>query len=60
MSTLEKGNQNVEKALREFQEQSEIPVTGVFDVVTIKEMKKPRCGVPDKDEKEFSESGNFI
>ncbi|KAK2552734.1 Matrix metalloproteinase-19 [Acropora cervicornis] len=57
LSTLEKGNQNVEKALREFQEQSEIPVTGVFDVATIKEMKKPRCGVPDKDEKEFSESG---
>ena len=59
MSPLKDGNHNVNDALREFQEQSEIPVTGVLDATTIREMKKPRCGVPDRDEEEFSKRGEI-
>lgn len=57
LSPLKDGNQNLKDALRLFQQQSEIPETGHLDAVTIKEMHKPRCGVPDLDEEENSESG---
>ncbi|XP_068697556.1 matrilysin-like [Montipora foliosa] len=57
LSPLKDGNHNVSDALREFQERSEIPVTGVLDATTIREMKKPRCGVPDRDEEVFSKRG---
>ncbi|KAM7433617.1 hypothetical protein ABFA07_016190 [Porites harrisoni] len=57
LSPLKDGNQNLKDALRLFQQQSEIPETGHLDPATIKEMHKPRCGVPDLDEEENSESG---
>ncbi|XP_050980653.1 matrix metallopeptidase-21 [Labeo rohita] len=38
-------------ALKEFQRVSGLPVTGVFDDATKAAMNKPRCGVPDQDEK---------
>uniref|UniRef100_A0A8B9HCX0 Matrix metallopeptidase 21 n=1 Tax=Astyanax mexicanus TaxID=7994 RepID=A0A8B9HCX0_ASTMX len=38
------------KALKEFQQVSGLPVTGLFDDATKVAMNKPRCGVPDKDE----------
>uniref|UniRef100_A0A672KIL0 Matrix metalloproteinase-21-like n=2 Tax=Sinocyclocheilus grahami TaxID=75366 RepID=A0A672KIL0_SINGR len=37
-------------ALKEFQQVSGLPVTGVFDDATKAAMNKPRCGVPDRDE----------
>uniref|UniRef100_A0A7N6BVU7 Peptidase metallopeptidase domain-containing protein n=1 Tax=Anabas testudineus TaxID=64144 RepID=A0A7N6BVU7_ANATE len=36
-------------ALKEFQQISGLPVTGVFDEATKVAMNKPRCGVPDKE-----------
>uniref|UniRef100_A0A6Q2YXS1 Peptidase metallopeptidase domain-containing protein n=1 Tax=Esox lucius TaxID=8010 RepID=A0A6Q2YXS1_ESOLU len=36
-------------ALREFQEMSGLPVTGLFDDATKAAMNTPRCGVPDKE-----------
>ena len=60
MSPRNDGNQNLKDALRMFQQQSEIPETGHLDAATIKEIHKPRCGVPDLDEEENSESGKYI
>lgn len=37
-------------ALKDFQQVSGLPVTGVFDDATKAAMNKPRCGVPDQDE----------
>lgn len=57
---MKDGNHNIEDALRDFQQQSEIPETGLLDDATIEEMHKPRCGVPDRDEERFSNSGKII
>jgi len=47
---LKSGNHNFKDALRIFQQNSDIPDTGLLDAKTITEMRKPRCGVPDFDE----------
>jgi len=47
---LKSGNHNFRDALRMFQQNSDIPDTGLLDAKTITEMHKPRCGVPDFDE----------
>lgn len=50
LSPLKSGNHNFKDALRIFQQNSDIPDTGLLDAKTITEMRKPRCGVPDFDE----------
>ena len=50
LSNLKSGNHNFRDALRMFQQNSDIPDTGLLDAKTITEMHKPRCGVPDFDE----------
>ena len=50
LSPLKNGNHNFRDALRMFQQNSDIPETGLLDAKTITEMHKPRCGVPDFDE----------
>lgn len=50
MSPLKDGNHNFKDALRVFQQNSDIPDTGLLDAKTVTEMHKPRCGVPDFDE----------
>lgn len=54
MSPLKDGNHNFKDALRVFQQNSDIPDTGLLDAKTVTEMHKPRCGVPDFDEDESS------
>jgi len=50
LSPLKDGNHNFKDALRVFQQNSDIPDTGLLDAKTVTEMHKPRCGVPDFDE----------
>ena len=38
---------NVQRALREFQAMSALPVTGRLDAQTVARMRQPRCGYPD-------------
>lgn len=51
---MKNGNHNFKDALRIFQQNSDLPDTGLLDAKTITEMHKPRCGVPD-----FDEDGSF-
>lgn len=50
ISPLKNGNHDFRTALELFQEFMRLPVTGVLDEETIKEMNKPRCGFPDIEE----------
>lgn len=47
LSTSRSGNHDVESAIRHFQRFAGIKVTGRLDSATIRQMKKPRCGMPD-------------
>ena len=60
LSPLKNGNHNFKDALRVFQQNSDIPDTGVLDTKTITEMNKPRCGVPDFDVDGSSNSGKDV
>jgi predicted Zn-dependent protease len=40
-------DENVEIALRKYQNNFKLPVTGIIDNKTINQIKLPRCGVPD-------------
>lgn len=54
-SPLRDGNHNWKTALRTFQRYMHLPVTGELNALTLNEMHKPRCGVPDiDDEIDFS------
>lgn len=44
------GNHDVERAIRNFQSFAGLEETGRLDRATIKQMKKPRCGMPDIEE----------
>ncbi|KAL9970718.1 hypothetical protein ACROYT_G023132 [Oculina patagonica] len=57
LSPLRDGNHNFKDAVRIFQQHSDIPDTGHLDSKTMTEMHKPRCGVPDFDEEEVTNSG---
>lgn len=43
------GNHDVDQAIRNFQSFAGLKVTGRLDRATIRQMKKPRCGMPDKE-----------
>lgn len=47
LSMSRSGNHDVKQALRSFQSFAGLNVTGLLDRATIKQMKKPRCGMPD-------------
>lgn len=47
LSTSRSGNHDVESAIKHFQRFAGIKVTGRLDSATIRQMKKPRCGMPD-------------
>ena len=50
------GNHDVGTALRNFQRFAGLPETGQFDQATVRQMKKPRCGMPDNDDNGTAES----
>lgn len=47
LSMSRSGNHDVKQALRSFQSFAGLKVTGRLDRATVKQMKKPRCGMPD-------------
>lgn len=47
LSTSRSGNHDVDSAIRHFQRFAGLKVTGRLDSATIRQMKKPRCGMPD-------------
>ena len=47
LSTSRSGNHDVNSAIRHFQRFAGLKVTGRLDSATIRQMKKPRCGMPD-------------
>ncbi|MDQ0884896.1 matrixin family metalloprotease [Peribacillus sp. V2I11] len=40
-------DENIETALKKYQEFHNLPITGELDEATVKQMKVPRCGFPD-------------
>jgi len=50
ISPSRSGNHDVKTAVENFQRFAGLPVTGEVDAATIKQMKKPRCGMPDVDD----------
>jgi peptidoglycan hydrolase-like protein with peptidoglycan-binding domain len=40
----------VKKAIKNFQRFAGLPETGKVDEATVRQMKKPRCGMPDVDD----------
>merc|ERR1711909_67461 len=50
ISPSRSGNHDVKTAVENFQRFAGLPVTGQIDAATIKQMKKPRCGMPDVDD----------
>jgi len=42
-----RSKQELETAIRKFQQMAQLRVTGELDSDTIQQMKKPRCGIPD-------------
>ena len=64
ISPARSGNHNTTAAIENFQKFFGLPVTGELDEDTIREMKKPRCGVPDVDvtggrKKRYATSGKW-
>lgn len=47
LSMSRSGNHDLKQALRSFQSFAGLNVTGRLDRATVKQMKKPRCGMPD-------------
>ncbi|XP_078368218.1 hatching enzyme-like [Oculina patagonica] len=47
ISPTRSGNNNMETAIKKFQDFTGLPVTGKLDQATIAQMKAPRCGNPD-------------
>ncbi|CAD7089035.1 unnamed protein product [Hermetia illucens] len=51
-SDIETGNLRTEEqfreAIRKLQEFGNVPVTGQIDEQTVKLMRRPRCGIPDR------------
>uniref|UniRef100_A0A6I8NPS8 Matrix metallopeptidase 28 n=1 Tax=Ornithorhynchus anatinus TaxID=9258 RepID=A0A6I8NPS8_ORNAN len=44
--------ESFDDAVREFQWTARLPVSGVLDAATLRQMKRPRCGVDDADSRE--------
>ena len=47
LSMSRSGNHDVKKAISNFQSFAGLKVTGRLDRATVRQMKKPRCGMPD-------------
>lgn len=47
LSSSRSGNHDVDSAIRHFQRFAGLKVTGRLDSATIRQMRKPRCGMPD-------------
>jgi len=50
ISPSRSGNHDVKTAIENFQRFAGLPVTGEVDQATVRQMKKPRCGMPDVDD----------